>query len=180
MVQWEGAERPAAVFRWSRKKALVGLVAILAVGALGIDGLASSPDDLFLEVTAGFLVLLATGGILGVIASFRGQTYIALLQEGILQKSLIGWNFVPWESIEAVGYYKVSWQTNLGLRTKEPPRMGGPFRFTAGLNRRFRGLAGGWDAGLPIWPVERGEEMVALVKRCIADPGSRARLGQRK
>jgi hypothetical protein len=177
MVQWEGAEQPATVFRQSKKQRVAGPVTILALGALGISGLASS-QDLYGQVLASLAVLLAAGGTLGIIASLRGKTYIALLRDGILQRSIAGWSFIPWESIEAVGYYTVYWQTNLGLKTKEPPRTGGLFRFTAGLDRRFRGLAGGWNTGLPIWPVEHGEEMVALVKRCIADPGARARLGQ--
>ena len=176
MVEWEGAERPAAVFRSSRGQSVLGPIAILLIGALGVYGLASTHDafDLVLSL---LLVLLAAVGVLGIIASFRGQTYIALLRDGILIKSIAGWTFVPWESIEAVGYSHVYWQTNLGLRTKEPPQAGGLLRAVPAFNRRFRGLAGGWDTGLPLWPTERNEELVALVRRCIADPEARSQLG---
>ena len=175
-VEWEGAERPAAVFRPSTKNTLIGAIAILAVGALGIYGL-TEPHDFFLGILSAFLVVLGAGGVLGVIAAFRGKTYIALLREGILQRSIAGWSFVSWESIEAVGYSHVYWQTNLGLRTKEPPQAGGLLRAVPAFNRRFRGLAGGWDTGLPLWPTERNEELVALVRRCIADPEARSQLG---
>src|SRR5438552_12260483 len=98
MVEWEGAERPAAVFRSSRGQSVLGPIAILLIGALGVYGLASTHDafDLVLSL---LLVLLAVVGVLGIIASFRGQTYIALLRDGILIKSIAGWTFVPWESI---------------------------------------------------------------------------------
>ncbi len=177
MVEWEGAERPAAVFRSSRGQSVLGPIAILLIGALGVYGLASTHDTFDLVLSL-LLVLLAAVGVLGIIASFRGQTYIALLREGILIKSIAGWTFVPWESIEALGYYTVSWQINLGLRTKEPPRAGGLSRLTPAFNRRFRGLIGGWDVGLPLWPIDRSEEMVGLVKRCVADPSARSTLGR--
>ena len=175
-VEWEGAERPAAVFKPSTKNTLIGAIAILAVGALGIYGL-TEPHDVFLGILSAFLVVLGAGGVLGVIAAFRGKTYIALLREGILQRSITGWSFIPWESIEAVGYFHVYWQTNLGLRTKEPPQAGGLLQAVPAFNRRFRGLGGGWDTGLPLWPTERSEELVALVRRCIADPEARSQLG---
>jgi hypothetical protein len=176
LVEWEGAERPAAVFKPSTKNTLIGAIAVLAVGALGIFGL-TEPHDVFFGILSAFLVLLSAGGVLGVIAAFRGKTYIALLPEGILQRSISGWSFVPWEGIEAVGYSHVYWQTNLGLRTKEPPQAGGLLRSVPAFNRRFRGLGGGWDLGIPLWPTERSEELVALVRRCIAEPEARSRLG---
>ena len=176
MVEWEGADRPAAVFRSSKGQSVLGPIAILLVGALGIYGLAST-HDLFDLIVALLLVLLAGLGVLGLIASFRGRTYIALLREGILTRSMSDWSFVPWDSIEAVGYYTVSWQVNLGLRTKEPPRVGGLFRSMPAFNRRFRDLIGGWDVGLPLWSIDRSEEMVALVRRCMVDPTARATLG---
>jgi len=178
MVEWEGAERPAAVFRWSKKRTLIGLIAVLVVGALGIDGLASSPDDLFLEVISGFLVLLAAGGILGIVASFRGQTYVALLRDGILQRELTGWTFVPWESIEAMLHYHNYSGTGLRLRTKEPPRAGGVLGVMIRFNRRYRALTGAWDIGLWPWPFEHPEELVELVKRCVVEPDARALLGE--
>jgi hypothetical protein len=178
MVEWEGAERPAAVFRWSQKKALIGLIAVLAIGALGIDGLASSPDDPFLEVISGFLVLLAAGSILGVVASFRGQTYVALLREGILQRELTGWTFVPWESIEAVMHYHNYSGTGLRLRTTEPPRASGVLGVMIRFNRRHRPLTGGWDIGFWLWPFNHPEELVELVKRCVVEPDVRALLGE--
>lgn len=177
MVQWEGPERPAAVFRSSKKQSVLGPIAILAIGALGVYGLASTHDLVDLALSL-LLVLLAAAGTLGIIASFRGQTYIALLRDGILVRSITGWSFVPWESIEAVGYYQVSWQINLGLRTQESPRTGGLLRLTPAFNRRFRGLIGGWDVGLPLWSIDHSEELVALVKRCVAEPDARALLGR--
>ena len=178
MVEWEGAERPAAVFRWSKKRALIGLIAFLALEALGVYGLASSTDDLFLEVLSGFLVLLAAGSILGVVASFRGQTYVALLRQGILQRELTGWTFVPWESIEAMMHYRNSSGTGLRLRTKEPPRAGGVLGVMIRFNRRHSPLTGRWDIGFWLWPFDNPEELVELVKRCVVEPDARALLGE--
>ena len=177
-VEWEGAERPAAVFRAGRKNTAIGAIAVLAVGALGAYGL-TQPHDLFLGIVCVFLIVLGAGGILGVIAAFRGETYVALLREGILQRSVTGWSFVPWENIEAVGYSHIYWQTNLVFRTKEPPRSGGMWPAVAGYSRRFRGSSGGRVVGLPLWPTERSKELVELVKRCIAEPSVRAQLGKR-
>jgi hypothetical protein len=155
---------------------VLGPIAILLIGALGVYGLTQTHDPFDLVLSLLLLLLAAAGG-LGTIASLRGKAYVALLRDGILIRSIAGWIFVTWESIEAVGYYTVSWQVNLGLRTTEPPRSGG-VQFIPALNRRFRGLIGGWDVGLPLWPIDRSEEMVELVKRCIADPSARATLGR--
>ena len=177
-VEWEGAERPAAIFRWSKRGELLGSVAILAIAALGVDGWLSSTDDLFLGVISVFLIALALGGSIGLISALRGKSYVALLREGILQKEALSWSFVPWGSIEGVGLVKVSWQTGLGLRTKEPPQAGGLMGVMNAANWRLRRLGRGWDIGIPLWTIARSDELVALVKRCVADPDARASLGK--
>src|SRR5947207_2946857 len=72
MVEWEGVECAAAVFRPSTKNTLIGAIAVLAVGALGIYGL-TQPHDVFLGILSAFLVVLGAGGVLGVIAAFRAR-----------------------------------------------------------------------------------------------------------
>ena len=101
-----------------------------------------------------------------------------MLTEGILQREPFGSIFVPWNTIERVGY--VTWRIrNLGVRTTSPARTSGLFvTAMSAFNRRGRPLYGGFDVTYPIDLIQDQTEFVTLVQRCVADPSARAKLGQ--
>jgi hypothetical protein len=97
---------------------------------------------------------------IGLISALRGKSYVALLREGILQKEALSWSFDrPWPPDERAA------------------ASGWPHGRNERANWRLRRLGRGWDIGIALWTIARSDELVALVKRCVADPDARASLG---
>lgn len=176
MVEFEGLERPALVFRWSRSSTALGVFSILVIGALAGFALTSTEPSGFLTGTV--LLLIDIALLTSVLGTFRRNRYVALFTEGILQRDPFGSVFVPWTTIERVGYF--TWRVrNLGVRTTSPVRASGWLASaTTAFNRRGRRLFGGFDVAYPIDFIQDQTEFVTLVQRCVADPSARATLGR--
>ena len=178
LVEWDGAPRPAVLFRWSKRSGTIAIFSVITVGLLGVVGLATS-RGLGDRLLASLLLLISLAGLIGSLGILWGTRFIALLPQGILKRDLPGSAFVAWDTIEAVGRYQLSWQSCLGLRTREPPRVEGRLALVMNrLGRAIRGMDGGFDVGYALWTMDDGSELERLVKRCVADPSARGSLGQ--
>src|SRR5438552_8721896 len=83
MVEFEGLERPALVFRWSGSSNALGVFTILGLGVFTAFGLTSAePGDIAFGTV---LVLIDVVLLFSVLTTFVGNRYVALLSEGILQ-----------------------------------------------------------------------------------------------
>src|SRR5437667_128560 len=152
LVEWDGAPRPAVLFRWSKRSGTIAIFSVITVGLLGVVGLATS-RGLGDRLLASLLLLISLAGLIGSLGILWGTRFIALLPQGILKRDLPGSTFVAWDTIEAVGRYQLSWQSCLGLRTREPPRVEGRLALVMNrLGRVIRGMDGGflrsWGEGL--------------------------------
>jgi len=175
-VDFEGLARPAVVFRWSGSSIALGVFSVLVLGAVAAFALSSTEPG---GPLAGTLLLLMDLALLSsIVTTIRGNRYVALFTEGILQRDPFGSVFVPWNTIERVGYS--TWRVrNLGVRTTSPARTSGWFATAmSAFQRRGRRLFGGFDVAYPIDFLQEQTAFVTLVQGCVVDPSARATLGR--
>lgn len=180
MIDWDGVQRPATVFKWSKTTNSLGIVVVALLGALGAITVVQG-DGPFDVVLGMFLLVISLGAAIGLIGAIRGTRYIALFSEGILQREPMGATFVPWDTIERIGRYTVRGMTALGIRTTTPARTeGAVVRAMYMVNRPTRAVSGGFDVGYPILFIEDRAELEALIRRCAADRTARSELGKKR
>ncbi len=119
----------------------------------------------FASAAAFFLLLF-----LGQVAGIRRLGNVALLDEGIYWRGVVGSLFVPWDSIAATGPHSFAGCLYLGIRVQRPAEVRPAWaRVFRPLNRKLAG----WDHTFPLSFMEASARFQQLVERRVADPEAR-------
>jgi hypothetical protein len=105
-------------------------VAGIAAAGWSVAGviLAIAPSESTIHRVLGIVLALLFGGIavFAGLQELRGRTFVALLPDGVLGRSVAGDSFVPWDAIEAVGVVKMSDTPLVVIRATDPAAVESP------------------------------------------------------